>query len=210
MIDIFLYMLVSFVSSVATGLLLWRTRSWTDDDHYALVERYAESTSALTAMKAERDKLQEQLEFSEDVRYTLGVNNAKMAQRIEDLEANEEASADLRLKLIEMMDHEINMRLTFEVELAEARRSLRIARHKEFKRWKKRSKRQYLDGSPPMRHGEKLSREFNFFDWIFNDRIRRFLPYSDRDHAAEEISYGKKRLPEIIAKLRTMDPYPLP
>ena len=210
MIDIFLYMLVSFVSSVATGLLLWRTPSWTDDDHYALVERYAEATSALTAMKAELDKLQEQLEFSEDVRYTLGMNNAKLVKRIEDLEANEEASADLRLKMIEMLDKEINARIGFEIRLAEVQRSLRIARHKEWKRWKKRAKRQYLDGSPPMRHGEKLSREFNFFDWIFSDRIRRFLPYRDRDHAAEEISYGKKRLPEIIAKLRTMDPFPLP
>lgn len=200
-------------AAYAIGFLVWilrQRRSWTDDDHYDLVQKYSEAASALTAMKAELDKLQERLEFSEDVRYALGMDNAKTAKALEEAMAEIERGEDVRALMVGILNNEINTRLAFGNRLAEVQRSLRIARHKEFKRWKKRAKRKYLDGSLPSSHGEKLSQEFNFFDWIFNDRIRRFLPYRDRDHAAEEISYGKKRLPEIIAKLRTMDPYPLP
>jgi len=200
-------------AAYAIGFLVWilrQRRSWTDDDHYDLVQKYSEAASALTAMKAELDKLQERLEFSEDVRYALGMENANLAKEIEGLNRDVEKGEEARLFLMGQLNIVINDKWRLEDRLKVAERSLRIARHKEFKRWKKRAKRQYLDGTPPASHGEKLSQEFNFFDWIFNDRIRRFLPYRDRDHASEEISYGKKRLPEIIAKLRTMDPYPLP
>jgi hypothetical protein len=195
MTDFVFYFLVSLVSSTLTAILLWRNRSWTDDDHYTLVERYAESTSALTAMKAELDKLQEQLEFSEDVRYTLGMNNAKMAQRIEDLEANKEASADLRLKMIEMLDKVINMRLALGKRLTEVQRSLRIARHKEFKRWKKlvskRHRQKEVWSQPLPTHA----------DWF--NRCCYFRCYCTAENYKQYVIVH-------IQFSRNLDPYPLP
>jgi uncharacterized protein with von Willebrand factor type A (vWA) domain len=217
MTDLIFYLLAAFVSSIATGMFLWRSRSWSDDDHYALVEKYAEATSALTAMKVELDKLQEQLEFSEDVRYTLGTNNAKLVQQIEvyeetigELKRDAEKGEEVRRLTVGMLGNEVDARIAFGNRLMDVQRSLRIARHKEFKRWKKARKKECAGSFPPLRHSDNLSKTILFFEWVMADRIRRFLPYKGRDHAAEEIAYGKERLRETIAKLRTMDPYPLP
>ena len=165
-----------------------------DDDHYALVQKYSDAASALTATKAELDKLQEQLEFSEDVRYTLGMENAKLVKRIIELEIDVERGEETRFLMVGMLDNEINARIAFGNRLMGVQRSLRIARHKEFKRWKKMSKRrlsEYRDPTPATYH-------------YAIGTARRSYANSRKDWSA------KDRMREYIDKLRTMDPYPLP
>ena len=195
MIDIFLYILVSFVSSVATSLLLWRTRSWTDNDHYALVEKYSEAASALTAMKAELDKLQEQLEFSEDVRYTLGTNNAKLVKTLEEAMAEIERGEDVRALMVGMLDSEINMRIAFGRRLTEVQRSLRIARHKDLKRWKKlvtkRHRQKEVWADPLPTHANWFNRCCYFRCFCTTE--------SYKQHVTAHIQFS-----------RNLDPYPLP
>jgi len=184
-------------AAYAIGFLVWilrQRRSWTDDDHYDLVQKYSEAASALTAMKAELDKLQERLEFSEDVRYALGMENANLAKEIEGLNRDVEKGEEARLFLMGQLNIVINDKWRLEDRLKVAERSLRIARHKEFKRWKKASKRrlsEYRNPTPATYHyaigTARWSFRHNRKDWSAKERMR-----------------------EYIDKIRTMDPYPLP
>ena len=180
------------------------------DEYFELTQKYAEAASLLTSMRSEIDSLREKLELSEDVRNVLGIQNAKLAEEIASLKRDADKASEVRFWLMGQLNTVVNDKWRLENALKSTQRSLRIARHKEFKRWKKARKREYIDSSLPLRHTDILTSGFDFFEWIMADRIRRFLPYKDRDHAAQEIAYGKKRLREIAAKLHTMPPYPLP
>lgn len=175
------------------------TRQWSDNDYYSLVQKYSDAGSALTSMKAGLDKIQEQLELSEDIRYALGMENARLAKEIEVLKSDIERGEEVRFLMTEMLDSEINLRIAFSNRLMDVQRSLRIARHKEFKRWKRLHKRLYAlsDGS-----------EFSESPASLHSRI-----------AYERIAVGifgvapsrlKKLSASWIAQIRTMDPYPLP
>lgn len=190
------------LNAALLAVYVFRPRpSWTDDDHYALVERYAESTSALTAMKAELDKLQEQLEFSEDVRYTLGTGNAKMAQRIEELERDASRGEDVRGVLVDWLDKEIDMRLAFGKRLTEVQRSLRIARHKEFKRWKKDVRKNgYATGLPSPRVIENGLRAQNINTLSLYRNLHRVHPGRGHDSKFHEFMFVSRR----------QGPFPLP
>lgn len=192
MTDLIFYFLAAFVSSIATGALLWQRRSWSDDDYYDLVEKYAESASALTAMKAELDKLQEQLEFSEDVRYTLGMKNAKLANEIEGLKSGAERGEEVRDMLVRSINDSLDLHLYSARLVARLQRSLRIARHKEFKRWKKwKSKR-------PSR------RPYTILPADLHACIREYKTHWRR------YPNPKMLIRIAIDSIRTMDPYPLP
>ena len=190
-----LWLILATLAFALYLVFLLRPRNlWSDDDHYALVQKYSDAASALTATKAELDKLQEQLEFSEDVRYTLGMENAKLSTRIHDLESEGAASASAQLGLMRTIGNYSNIVSDAFHQNYCLQRSLRIARHKEFKRWKKMSKRrlsEYRDPTPAIYH-------------YAIGTARRSYANSRKDWSA------KDRMREYIEKLRTMDPYPLP
>ena len=198
-----------FASALACFYFLFVRRSH-DSEYITLSAKYADAASLLTSMRAKVDDLQEKLDFSEDIRYGLGMDNARMAKRIEELERDAKKADEVRIWLMDQLNMVINDKWRLEDALKTTQRSLRIARHKEFKRWKKRKKMGFAESNLPWRSNDALSNTFISLHWVMSARIRAFLPYRDRDHASEEIAYGKKRCLEIIAKIRTMEPYPLP
>lgn len=191
MTDFIFYFLAAFMSSILTSLCLWRSRQWTNSDYYALVQKYSDAASALTAMKAELDKLQEQLEFSEDVRYTLGMENAKLVKEIEGLNRDAEKAEETGFFLMGQLNIVINDKWRLEDRLKVAERYLRIARHKEFKRWKKGVKFWLpKHPSPP-----SPADEFNTIE---------FLMHHSRGPSMKDVIRG------CLIRLKSMDPYPLP
>lgn len=194
MTDLHWLMLLAIMTTLYL-LLLFRPRNlWSDSDHYALAQKYSDAASALTAMKAELDKLQERLEFSEDVRYSLGMKNAKLANEIEGLNRDAERGEEARLFLLDQLNIVINDKWRLEDRLKTAQRSLRIARHKEFKRWKKHQRRNVDNWWPhqnpaPYHNSIRLKRDFA---------------------SLHDPRYIKSSIRESINILRTLEPYPLP
>lgn len=153
------YFLAAAISSILTNLYLWRSRQWTNNDYYALVQKYSEAASTLTSLKAELHLTQERLELSEDIRYTLGMENAKLAKRISELEMDIERGQEVRCLMAEMLGNEVDARIAFGNRLVDVQRSLRIARHKEFKRWKKMAKKTpYIVDYLPLRVIENMAK----------------------------------------------------
>lgn len=195
MTDLPLYMLISFVSSIVTSMLwMRRGNSWSDADHYALVQKYYDAASQLTSMRAELESLREKLDLSEDVRYSLRVENAKLAGEIGRLKQDIERGEDVRDILVRSINGYINLHLYTSRRVVQLQRSLRIARHKEFKRWKKRHRRNVDNWWPhqnPASYHNSIS-------------IRREFA------ALHDPVYVKSSIRESIAILRTLEPYPLP
>lgn len=194
MTDFIFYFLAAAISSILTNLYLWRSRQWTDNEYYALVQKYSDAAYALPSMKAELDKLQEQLEFSEDVRYTLRMENARLAKEIEGLKRDVERGEEARFFLMGQLNIVINDKWRLEDRLKVAERSLRIARHKEFKAWKKRMKAKVSHDPATYAYHPSPADEFST-----NEYIRLYAP-----------SHAKQLIRESIDRLKRMDPYPLP
>lgn len=180
-------------------LLPYRSRSWSDSDHYALVQKYSDAASQLTSMKVELESLREKLEFSEDVRCSLGMENAKLAEEIGNLKQDIERGEDVRLWLLDQLNMAINDKWRLEDRLKTAQRTLRIARHKEWKRWKKLQRRYYdLSDGSVAHEGPAFLHTLIAFERI---AVGMF---------GVHVSRLKRRSASWIEKLRTMEPYPLP
>lgn len=184
-------------AAYAIGFLVWvlrQRRSWSDNDYYDLAQKYSDAASALTSMKAELDKLQEQLEFSEDVRYTLGMENAKLVNEIEGLKRSVERGEEVRWSLVEAVTSASEAASDAIDRISILERSLRIARHKEFKAWKKR--RRWVD------------QEWWPVDapasWHNAIRIRRDLA------CPGNMEFTKNIIREYVSEIRGLEPYPLP
>lgn len=164
------------------------------DEYITLSAKYADAASLLTSMRAKADDLQEKLDFSEDVRYGLGMDNARMAKRIEELEKDAERGQEVRWCLVEAVAIASEAASDAIDKVAILERSLRIARHKEFKRWKKavRQRPRERGGlSPASLHYAIRTARFSY-------------ARTQRDWSAKE------RMRGYIDKIRTMEPYPLP
>lgn len=184
----------SFFASALTCFYFLFVRRSHDSEYITLSAKYADAASLLTSMRAKVDDLQEKLDFSEDVRYGLGMDNARMAKRIEELERDCRRGEEIRFMLVDQIHMEINNRIRAERRMESLERSLAIARHKEFKRWKKMKIRspRYLDTvSPAMVH-----------HWIRNIRMSILC--------GEINWYDKPLIRQHITKIQSMEPYPLP
>ena len=196
MTDLILWTLAAFVSSVLTSILwMRRTTSWSDSDYYALVQRYSDAASQLTSMKAEMESLREKLEFSEDVRYSLGIENAKLAEEIEKLKQDIERGEEVRDILVRSIGGYINLHLYTSRRVVQLERSLRIARHKEFKRWKKNMRVKIERDPATFRYHPSPADEFGA-----NEYVRAYC----HDGSTKPL------LRESIDRLKRMEPYPLP
>lgn len=194
MTDLHWLALLAAMAALCLLLLFRPCNLWSNEDHYALVQKYSDAASALTAMKAELDKLQEQLEFSEDVRYTLGMENARLAKRISELEMDAERGGEAQFFLLGQLNIVIKDKWRLEDRLKVAERSLRIARHKEFKRWKKRHRwvdQEWWPVDAPA-------------SWHNAIRIRRDLA------CPGNMEFTKNIIREYISEIRDLEPYPLP
>lgn len=168
--------------------------NWSDSDYYALVQKYSDAASQLTSMKAELESLREKLELSEDVRMWLGIDNAKMAEEIEKLKQDIERGEEVRNILVGSYSGHVSLSLYYLARIAQLQRSLRIARHKEFKRWKKSQRRNvgnWWSHTNPASYHNSIG-------------IRR------ESFALLDPEYTKFSIRESITILRTLEPYPLP
>lgn len=107
------------------------------DEYIELSAKYADAASLLTSMRAKIDDLTEKLDFSDDVRNMLGIENAKLAEEIKRLKVDIGRGEDARWALVEAITSASDAASIAIDKIAILERSLRIARHKEFKRWKK-------------------------------------------------------------------------
>ncbi len=183
----------SFFASALTCFYFLFVRRSHDSEYITLSAKYADAASLLTSMRAKVDDLQEKLDFSEDVRYGLGMDNARMAKRIEELDGEIEKGRELRLKLIEMLFDSQHAKGAAEHRLETTQRSLRIARHKEFKRWKKTIKFQgeyVFDPNKP-----SPADEFN---------TTQFLRSNSCGPTMKDV------IRVCLIRLKFMPPYPLP
>lgn len=185
----------SFFASALTCFYFLFVRRSHDSEYITLSAKYADAASLLTSMRAKVDDLQEKLDFSEDVRYGLGMDNARMAKKIEELENEAEKGRELRLKLIEMLCDSQHAKGAAEHRFEIAQRSLRIARHKEFKRWKKRVRAKAAHDPATFRCTPSPTYEFSM-----NEYVRAYC----HDHRLKPL------LRESINRIKSMEPYPLP
>lgn len=140
MTTIALLIFVAVASSCLTAIL----RRPSDTEYIELVAKYADAASSLTSMRAKIDDLQEKLDFSDDVRNMLGIENAKLAEQIAvyeekigELKRDAERGEDARWALVEAITSASETASNAVDKIAILERSLCIARHKEFKQWKK-------------------------------------------------------------------------
>lgn len=165
------------------------------DEYIALSAKYADAASLLTSMRAKVDDLQERLDFSEDIRYGLGMDNARMAKRIEELEKDAERGQEVRWSLVEAVDSASEAASDAIDKAAILERSLRIARHKEFKRWKKGVRAKAAHDPATFRCTPSPTYEFSM-----NEYVRAYC----HDHRLKPL------LRESINRIKSMEPYPLP
>ena len=164
------------------------------DEYFELTQKYAEAASLLTSMRSEIDSLREKLELSEDVRNVLGIQNAKLAEEIASLKRDADKASEVRFWLMGQLNTVVNDKWRLENALKSTQRSLRIARHKEWKRWKKR--RRFIDqewwpvNAPA--------------SWHNSIRIRRDLAHPSNMKSTKSV------IREYISIIRTLEPYPLP
>lgn len=206
------YLLTSLLVVLALQLVVsvachrWLSRSLLRDhesllkDYSDLADRYYESVKSQVESSEAIRRIEDDAELAKDL----------LQKRIDELTRDIERYETLRDTLVGNIDSLANELHRANKQVITLERSLRVARHKEWKRWKKSEKRRYLESVPQMRPTCILSREFNHFRWVMRDGIHPITAHRDTDYASWEISYAKSQLRKCIARIRTMDPYPLP
>lgn len=201
------YLLTSLLVVLALQLVVsiachrWLSRSLLRDhesllkDYSDLAGRYYESVKSQVEYYGEIIRIEDDAELAKDL----------LQNQIDELTRDIERYETLRDTLVGNIDSLANELHRANRQVITLERSLRVARHKEWKRWKKQARRAAERSPRDRRPGEVLGSEFG---------LAFFFSAMIKINAAPRFECSRKSYMEsfhrTIARIRTMDPYPLP